>query len=540
MNKFILFYILIAFLIISCKIDSPTETRIEESSQIISALQGGEITIKDEIKLQIPAGALKEDTRITLTSLPSSQMHEWCIKSVHLEPDGLTLEKPAKLSFSLPDNWPSDHNPLIYVSFTENASEYFDMGICAEIVTDEEKLSAQTEINHFSKYGVIANCHKGTLTFLLDNFIKRGCVADSAWKSVKEKFPNTNTDINSNPLTGHQTLQAFLLTQFNDIGGLNANELTSKKWDELVAYIKAENKQVVALFTRDMWGNNDAKGIYGNVPHSAVIEVRNGKIKLRNSVSTDEKILIKLRELNGENVLWYPKGNEELTSESFDIFRNMKSGKALELELSNYSELFINWPNESLRLKPWTAVRFYVAKLPENSNPCITSNLNFKVAAIEIYVKGFLQRTDSNSTYEDPYYINYKTTYNNQNGNIIGNVFSSVWDTSYNDGIGEVKITGSINIEFSNDFDKIISYKEEEHRDFYSSWRIDDYKIEVKDIPYLFETSNSIKFGTNRGINNCQKILTWNYSVVWTGQMSAVLNRFECDENSNISIGLFE
>lgn len=540
MKKYIIYIILSALIMSSCKEDSPTESQAEGVSKNIIALQGGEITTADGIKLEIPPGALKEDTKITLTSFVSTKMHEWCVKAVHLEPDGLLLEKPAKLNLQLPSNWPLDHTPLIYVSFTEDPSEYFDAGICADIAEADNKIFAQTEILHFSKYGVIANCHKGTLAFLLKNFKDRGCTEDNAWKKVQDKFPGTNVNITANPLTGHQTLQGFLLTHFNDIGGLNADQLTSQKWNELVGYIKSENKRVIALFTRDTWGSSDPKGFFSNVPHSAVIEIVNGKLKLRNSVSADENILIKLREKNGDNVLWFPEGDKELTAEEFDKFRNSKSGVALEEELRNFPQLFSKFPDLSRRINPWTAVRFYAAKLPENVDPCITSNFNFTIADIEINAKGFLQRTNPDSSYEDPYYINYKTTYGSQKGSIIGNTFSSVWDTSYNDGLGIVKKIGSINIVFSNNFDRIISYKEEEHRDMYSSWRIDDWKVEVKDIPYLTEASNSIKFSTTPGADNCQKIVTWNYSVNWTGQMSAVLHRYECDENSGILVGLYK
>jgi len=373
--KIILFtkVVFIIFLFLSCKDNEPTAPELQPTSGIITAKDGGTITTDDGFSVEFPPGALLEDTEIILTPFKGTDMHEWCVSSVHLEPDGLNLEKPAKLNFPLPSGWPEDHHPLMFVSFESDPADYFNTGVCADIVNSENGLFAQTEILHFSKYGVIGNCHKGTLAFLLDNFEQRGCDNNTTWQKVKDKFKNANTDIVSNPQTGHNTLQAFLGTYFQDIGGLDKNELTSNKWNAITDYIKNQNKRVVVLFTKDKWGTKNSEGFYNFIPHSATIEIKDGKLKLRNSISAKPAVLNALK----ENVIWYPKDNEELNADSLDKFRNMRSFEAVENHLKDKPELFSNLPDISKRKQPWTAVRFYVANQPDDVNPCITPTLDF-------------------------------------------------------------------------------------------------------------------------------------------------------------------
>jgi hypothetical protein len=98
--------------------------------------------------------------------------------------------------------------------------------------------------------------------------------------------------------------------------------------------------------------------------------MKNGKLKLRNSVSASEEILNAIKAKYKENVIWYPSGNEELTSENLDVFRNMKAFEAVESALSDKPELFSKLPDKSKRIQPWTAVRFFVANQSDDINPC--------------------------------------------------------------------------------------------------------------------------------------------------------------------------
>ncbi len=202
MKRAIGILLVIILFIFSCKEKEPTAPELEPASKIIEARSGGTITTRDGITLEIPPGSLLEDTEIILTSFKETDMHEWGASAVHLEPDGLILEKPALLSFPLPSEWPVDHQPLIFISFESDPAEYFNTGICADIISSKNGLFAQTEVLHFSKWGAIGNCHKGTLVSLLENFEQRGCHDTTAWRKVKENYPNTNTDITLIPRTG--------------------------------------------------------------------------------------------------------------------------------------------------------------------------------------------------------------------------------------------------------------------------------------------------------------------------------------------------
>lgn len=73
---------------------NPPETNVKNGG-LVSAANGGQITYKDpngkEVKLIIPAGALAQDSKITISWIKSGAVTDL----YQLKPEGLTLKKPV-------------------------------------------------------------------------------------------------------------------------------------------------------------------------------------------------------------------------------------------------------------------------------------------------------------------------------------------------------------------------------------------------------------------------------------------------------------
>ena len=151
-------------------------------------------------------------------------------------------------------------------------------------------------------------------------------------------------------------------------------------------YIKVEKKQVVVTFKPLNWTQTTKKGFYAGVAHSAVFDWHNEYLKLRNSVSAKDKYLDPIKRKNGENVIWFPSENRDITFQDIDQFRKMRSFETVEKELgSSYPQLFSNFPPLHKRQQPWTAIRFYVSNKSEDENPC-KEQLQFKYCDINFAV----------------------------------------------------------------------------------------------------------------------------------------------------------
>ena len=532
---------------------SPTEPTIESTIKVISAATGGTITAETGISVDFPAGALPQDTEIKLTPFNGTNLHEWCISAVHLEPDGLVLEKAATLSFPLPSDWPQDHQPLIYASFGSDPSDYFDTGLCAKIIKIEDSLFAQTEISHFSSYGPIYNCHKGTLAFLLNSFEEKGCDSDVAWQHVTDEFPNANTDIISTPRTGTETLQAFLGTHFKDEVGFNKDESVNSKWSEIVNNIKSQNKHVVVVFKRDLWGETDHRGFYQGIAHSATLEMKDGKLKLRNSISAGDDVVNAVIDKYGENVIWFPEEDRDITAQDLDDFRNMKSFVAVENVLTDRPDLFSNLPDVSKRIRPWTAARFYVSDFTGSENPCE----NFPsppdpereyLCWINVAVIGHLQRiSDSNpdTSYEvidGVGYGSHQAVGKFSGSPSTGWEFSDQWDETvadydYQKGTLNITfnktLTKALNIDLSGEFAYVNSYGN-------SYPTIIKYELKCSDISIKPWPEAFIPYhGRVEGQTACDKISHFKYYRENVGWWQESLFSYECNAASYIDMRFF-
>ena len=544
-------YLCLLFLIQCDDKKSPTEPTIEPTVKIISSATGGSITTENGISLQLPAGALVQDTEIKLTPIDGTKMHEWCFSAVQLEPDGLILEKAATLSFPLPSDWPRDHQPLIYASFGSDPSDYFDTGVCAEIDKTGGSLFAQTEIYHFSDYGPIYNCHKGTLVFLLNSFEEKGCDSNTAWQHVTDKFPNVNTDIVSNPRTGTEKLQAFLGTYFKNEAGFNKDESVSSKWSDILNYIKNQNKHVVVVFKRDLWGEPDDRGFYQGIAHSATLEIKNGRIKLRNSISAGENVVNAVINKYGENVIWFPEEDRDITAQDLDNFRNMKSYVAVESVLPDRPDLFSNLPDVSQRVRSWTAVRFYVSDYFGNENPCENfpdlpePDRNY-LCWINFDVYGHLQKiynSDPDTTHTTIHAVSVGS--HQAVGKIISGNSSGVWEFTAQWDEKEATYDyhkGSLTVTFNNNLSKVLSIdlSGERANGDQQNTHVVKYELKCSDISLKSWSEYGIPYiGRVEGLETCATISHLKYYHEYVGWWNETLSSHECNTASYIDIRFF-
>ncbi|MBK7978976.1 MAG: hypothetical protein IPK06_02970 [Ignavibacteriae bacterium] len=168
----------------------------------------------------------------------------------------------------------------------------------------------------------------------------------------------------------------------------------------------------------------------------------------------------------------------------------------------------------------------------------------YKRAFIDLSVKGFFIRTTPDSSWEDPYFEFYTTDAPNQIGITTKTTFSSSWNKTRIDSYPEegttVTNSGSITIQFTNDFDSILTYNET-FTVSWPGWYNINGNISVKDIPFgEHNWTNSDTYLLRGGESTCGKVVSRSYNQVWWNGYSYSFTRNECDEDSYISISLYE
>lgn len=522
-------FIIISTLFISCKEKEPTAPVQISASETISAENGGTVKTEDDISLIIPPGALTKDIEVKLTSLGGSAMHEWGVSTVHIEPDGIILNNPAKLTFQLPSDWSEDNYPFVFVSFDSNPENYLNTGMCADIIQTENGFTAETEILHFSHWGLVRNCHKGTLVSLLKNFEENGCGNTAAWEKVKAKYPNINTDIISNSQPDPNTLQGFLGTYFQDIDGFNKNDaITKNRWDEILNYVKQEKKRVVVLFTKDNWGSKNSNGFYNIVPHSAIFDYKNGKIKLRNSISAGSTYVNPLIAKNGENVIWVPNEDRDISLNDIESFRNIHSFEALEKELSDKPQLFSHLPPVSKRVQPWKGIRFYVSNYSTTENPCISGERYFTI--VKVNILGSYKYNDGSTS--DGVYLYNPGVGHARHGTLKNGQFESQWLDSLGDGSSKGVI--KLNVDLTSSPPKITDYYIEEVETT-SHKEVNIIEGKNINIPGYERSIGGYEFSIS-GTETCSKITSLQNEYQGPDNYSWKLTEKSCDSDSYIRI----
>ena len=82
-------------------------------TQDVKASLGGDIQLEDGVRLQIPAGALSSDTKVTVETIPAPQDNTdpalvWADNAISVDLGDANTEADLEVSFPIPDAWNSD------------------------------------------------------------------------------------------------------------------------------------------------------------------------------------------------------------------------------------------------------------------------------------------------------------------------------------------------------------------------------------------------------------------------------------------------
>jgi len=367
-------------------------------SAAIPAAQGGTLVTPGGFELEIPAQALPRDTTVTVTPFPGGSFGPQFFAGLRIEPEGLSLNLPATCRFPLPPAWDGNEEPLAWEFAGSDPADFLDTGRYADLTGTPGAYVAETRITHFSGPMLARNCHAGTWQHVLASFRARGCSHQEAMATIQNytdpagnkpfanmRLPDDSTaycpaNIEADK-SGEEVMQAFARTFFQEMNTYNAGENVSDI-GKLLEYARdtTNGRKVMLAFSGGQWEQRP-DGMYRSYMHTATLELRNGQVKLRNTVSAPDDIVNALVARNGDNVFWYPKQGE-LTPALLNQFRQGRSAEALEVELCGEPgcledksknnlgiDRYQNMPLAT-RTRPWTAVKIYVEKARARENPC--------------------------------------------------------------------------------------------------------------------------------------------------------------------------
>ncbi|MFZ5572304.1 MAG: hypothetical protein ACOZF0_18040 [Thermodesulfobacteriota bacterium] len=372
--------------------DSPPSA----ASATILADQGGTITLENGASVTIPPDALPGDTTITVTPVQVTSLGDEFVIGLRFEPDGLDLKLPAVCRFPLPSTWDGDEAPQVYEFSGNDPGNYCYTGKYAAVSGQKGSHVAETTVSHFSGAVLAKNCHTGTWQYMLESFRARGCTNENVIDSIRNHedeagkkpfenlaLPDESTNYSLTEIDGSEkVIQAFAGTFFQEICSYNEGEDIADI-NKLLEYARdLENgRKVLLAFTDGDWEQR-SDGFFNHYKHTASLELHNGQVKIRNSVSASDDIIQALKTKNGGNVFWYPKEGE-LTAEALRQFRDAKPFEALEDELCGAPgclndpaqnpygiQLSATLEQRTKMKPPWTAVKIYVEKTRISDSPC--------------------------------------------------------------------------------------------------------------------------------------------------------------------------
>jgi hypothetical protein len=366
----------------------------------------GAVLIAAGISAEIPPGALPEDMTVALIPVRADAAEGEALGAARFEPEGTVLLKPITLRFPLPADWNGDETPIVFEFMGNDPEDAVETGAYARVTGSAGHYVAEVLVSHFSGAICAQNCHAGTMRFALERFVARGCSRDSLLAGVRRGYPDVPVSDEECGERSVETVQAFLDTYFDDIGGFNAGQPVPGELLTQMSDFVREGREVVLAFKPGQWGSRGAPHDFyptevREYSHTAALELVDGEVQIRNTLATDNPRLIQA--LGGENLVHYPV-------DGLNEFRNMPTGVAVELaacgepdclsdasrnalgiemyppiggvsysggEWSNpwdYVDRFKSWwSGVPPRGIPWSAVRIYVEKpegLPAGACTC--------------------------------------------------------------------------------------------------------------------------------------------------------------------------
>lgn len=264
-----------------------SEDQEELFSQTVTAEEGAVIEASG-YRLEIPAGALPEDTRITAFSIPANNnTSEQVLGGIRFSPAGLELEKIAivEIPIDLPVDW-QDMEQIPVYGFKEDDPELAAWnGFYAAVKIVDGRTVAVAPVFHFSGSIFVRNCHSGTFAYVLEQFQNRGCNPDTALERVREKFPDFGNISSNTEKIIEKDIQRFLSTFFEESYVFDRGKAVGQDViNELTKYTES-GRTVVVAFGNGTWPPKGANGLYPFFPHTAALEKKDGKVQIRNSGS---------------------------------------------------------------------------------------------------------------------------------------------------------------------------------------------------------------------------------------------------------------
>ncbi len=196
------------------------DTNLPNDSRLIDALAGGKLNVTnsrgDEISLTFPENSLKESTNITITalnSIVSSPFENNLLPGIVLSPQGLMLEKPARLKvkFATPLTKP-ESSALFHVK---------DAQLALPLAERDFSLNElQGDINHFSTINAAGVASKKEILNVV-NVIANQSRLDAGWHDT------------------YDTVKGLM--EFSAIAQiLGSGDTADQAWEEAQAMISAD------------------------------------------------------------------------------------------------------------------------------------------------------------------------------------------------------------------------------------------------------------------------------------------------------------
>lgn len=140
------------------------------------------VIIDDSTTIEFPVGCLNEDTRISITEIPTSLSRgaielyneELSLKTFHFEPEGLVFNKPILIKFPLPQTAEAiQANSSFNLGYFNENTKSWEL---TPVLVDENKIFGTAEIKHFSSYSVLNA--KTRISYKFQEY--------TAWKKIAE------------------------------------------------------------------------------------------------------------------------------------------------------------------------------------------------------------------------------------------------------------------------------------------------------------------------------------------------------------------
>ena len=331
----------------------------DRSSALVAPEAGGTVQTTTGVALEVPSGAVAQDTTIDIAPMTAPSWMSTFITGVRFEPDGLVFAIPATLRLPLLAVWSID-NPPIHLEFEgSNPDSAYETGLAFTVTADGK--TAELAVSHFSGAICATNCHAGTYQFVEGAFSTRGQATSTLTNGMKAKYPNVPPPTNCATPLGSDAIQSLLDTYFQDVNGYDEGvDVPSTVIQQMIDAATAGRIVILAFKKGSFGARGGASNFYSAIAHTAVVEFSQGQWRIRNVVVAGPEVLAAL---GGTNLAYWPLSD-------LNGFRRALSGVPVEMQACGAPGCLAGlYAPLSVRSAPWTAVRIYVES--EGNSTCV-------------------------------------------------------------------------------------------------------------------------------------------------------------------------